>query len=75
VIIAATPLKADSRRTAAILRGQFPQVRFQLNLGERRRKTERTIKPQVCRNLFEQLVDRPDADRCEHFPLLLRGIV
>ena len=74
MVVAAAAEKADLLAGCDVLAGQRGHVRRQLDLGQRRRNVQRARQPQLGRNLREQLVERTDADRLEHRPLIVGSV-
>ncbi len=66
VVVAAAAQEADLLPGRPILAGQRRHVLRQLQLGQRRRQMQRSLQPRIRRDLREQLLDAPNADRFEH---------
>jgi hypothetical protein len=66
VVIHARTEEADLGLGIGVLGREGPEILDDLALGGARRQVQRPVEPNLLRQLGEQLLDRPDADRLEH---------
>ena len=71
VIVNSAAEETRTVRRSNVSRGQLTNQLFEFQLGQLRRNVERPFELERLRNLVEQSFDRINADRFEHFPLLV----
>jgi len=71
VIVSAAAQETRRLARRCVLRGQLGQMVIEFELAKRRRQVERTIQSQLDRHHGEQVLERVNADRFEHRPLVV----